>query len=201
MKRDLGNSGDRVNRFVSQLAAEKKKTVCALCLIGLMVFMWVRVLSKRGPQGAQAALMVRQPAGSQSNSESRISFIELPEIKARNDVLTRDFFAANGWRDFLGDGRGLTNVGELGVVSGDGGREVGRRVVEKLELEAIMSGENPQVFINDVLLSVGDKLPVRDGDNTYECEVIAIEANRVFIRCGQAEIQLKLVETIEADKW
>jgi len=201
MKRELGNSGSGVNRFISQLAAEKKKTVCALCLIGLMVFMWVRVLSKRGPRGAQAALIVREPAGSQSNSESKISFIELPEIKARNDVLTRDFFAANGWRDFLGDGRGLTDVGEVGVVSGDGGREVGRRVVEKLELEAIMSGENPQVFINDVLLSVGDKLPVRDGDNTYECEVIRIEADRVFIRCGETEIQLKLAETIEANKW
>lgn len=201
MKRELGNSGSGVNRFVSQLAAEKKKTVCALCLIGLMVFMWVRVLSRRGPQGAQAALIVQEPAGSQSNSELKISFIELPEIKARNDVLTRDFFAANGWRDFLGDGGGLTDVGEVGVVSGDGGREVGRRVVEKLELEAIMLGEKSQVFINDVLLSVGDKLPVRDGDNTYECEVIGIEAERVFIRCGETEIQLKLAETIEANKW
>ena len=60
-----------------------------------------------------------------------------------------------------------------------------------------MSGESPQAFINDVLLSVGDKLPVRDGDNTYECEVIRIEENKVFIRCGQTEIQLKLAETIE----
>ena len=201
MKRELGNSGDRVSRFVSQLAAEKKKTVCALCLIGLMVFMWVRVLGKRGPQGTEAALIVREAAGSQSNSELKISFIELPKVKARNDVLTRDFFAANGWRDLLRDARGLTDVGEVGVVSGDGSREVGRRIVEKLELEAIMSGENPQVFVNDVLLSVGDKLPVRDGDNTYECEVIGIEADRVFIRCGQTEIQLKLAETIEADKW
>ena len=87
MKRNLGNSGKGVNKFVSQLAAEKKKTVCALCLIGLMVFMWVRMLSKRGPQGAQAALMVRQPTDSQSNSELKVSFIELPEIEARNDVL------------------------------------------------------------------------------------------------------------------
>ena len=197
MKRNLGNSGKGVNKFVSQLAAEKKKTVCALCLIGLMVFMWVRMLSKRGPQGAQAALMVRQPTDSQSNSELKVSFIELPEIEARNDVLTRDFFAANGWRDFLGERRALTDVGESTVFTGDGGKEVGRKVAEKLKLEAIMSGESPQAFINDVLLSVGDKLPVRDGDNTYECEVIRIEENKVFIRCGQTEIQLKLAETIE----
>ena len=201
MKRELGNSGDKINRLVGQLVAEKKKTVCALCLIGLMVFMWVRVLGKTGPQGAQAALIVREPAGSQSNSELKISFIELPKIKARNDVLTRDFFAANGWRDLLGDGGKLTNVGEVGGGAGDIGREVDRRVVEKLELEAIMSGESPQAFINDVLLSVGDKLPVRDGDNKYECEVIGIEADRVFIRCGQTEVQLKLAETKEAEKW
>jgi hypothetical protein len=201
MKRNLGNNGNGANKFVSRLAAEKKKTVCALCLIGLMVFMWVRVLSKRTPQGAEAALIVRQPPAGQLNSELKVAFIELPEIKGRNDVLTRDFFAANGWRGFLGDGRGLTNVGESGVVSGDSGKEVGKRVAEKLKLEAIMSGENPQAFINDVLLSVGDKLPLRDRDNTYECEVVGIEADRVFIRCGQTEIQLKLAETLEADRW
>ena len=70
-----------------------------------------------------------------------------------------------------------------------------RRVAEKLKLEAILLGENPQVFINDKLLSTGDKLFVKDGPNTYECEVVGIEQTKVFVRCGRAKITLKLTES------
>jgi hypothetical protein len=32
----------------------------------------------------------------------------------------------------------------------------------------------------------------------YECEVIEIGENRVFIRCGEAKITLRLTQDIEA---
>jgi len=177
---------------MGQFAAQKKKTVTALSLIALMVFMWVRVLGGKAPQGAEAALMAKEanPGASESNSELKISFIELPKVKGRNDVLARDFFSADGWRDFVGDG-------EVNIGSRDSGEEALSRIEGKLKLEAMGLGENPQAFINDKLLSVGDKFLVRDGVSAYECEVVGIEENTVLVRCGEAEVHLKLTQENE----
>ncbi len=196
MKQNMENSGNGTNRLFSRLAAEKKKTVTALCLIALMVFMWARVLATKTPETAEAAPRQEDvdPDISGSNLELKISFIELPKVPGRNDALTRDFFAADGWQDFI-DGVGGNK--EVSVVEGDGSDEIVRRVAEKLKLEAIGMGKNPQAFINDELLAVGDKLLVRDGVDTYECEVVGIEEETVFIRCGEAEITLKLTQAIE----
>ena len=193
MKQNLKNNGNGANRLFSQLAAEKKKTICALCLIAVMALMWTRLLGKKKMEDAEAAVMSQGVNfKGESNSELKISFIELPKVKGRNDVLTRDFFASGSWQDFTEEG-----TKEVNVASRDGSEEVVRRVAEKLKLEAIVLGENPQAFINDKLLSVGDKLVIRDGVKTYECEVRGIEENAVFIRCGEAEIKLKLTEAIE----
>ena len=191
MKQNVRDNSSGPNRIMSQLAAEKKKTITALCLIAVMVFMWVKVLGGKTPQSAEATLMAQKANldTSRVNSELKISFIELPKVKGRNDVLTRDFFAADGWQVMRG--------GEVNVVSKDGSEGVVTRIAKKLNLEAIGLGKNPQAFINDKLLSVGDKLLVRDGVNTYECEVIGIEENTVSVRYGEVEIQLKLAQENE----
>lgn len=195
----LKRSGSGTNRLMNQLAAEKKKTVTALCLIAVMAFMWVRVLGGKAPRGARAAVTEQQVTEEQPASKSEISFIELPDVKGRNDVLTRDFFAADDWQGFLGDsqGRRLGDIEEVNVVSGNGSEEVVRRIAKKLKLEAIMLGESSEAFINDKLLGVGDKLLVRDGVDTYECEVIRIEETEVFIRYTDSEIRLKLTQAIK----
>jgi len=196
MKQNLRNSDNRSNRIFSRLAAGKKKTVIAVCLITVMVFMWVRVLGRKGPQSANAAVMGQEVTDGQTKPELKISFIELPKVEGRNDVLTRDFFAVGNWRDFMRGGEGKSGgIEEVSVVSRNGGEETARRVAEKLKLEAIVLGKNPLAIINDKRLSVGDKLFVRDGINTYECEVAKIEENTVFIRCGEAEVTLRLTQT------
>ena len=86
----------------------------------------------------------------------------------------------------------------MSVVSKDGSEEVIRRIAEKLKLEAIGLGKNPQAFINDKLLSAGDKLLVRDKIDVYECEVVEIRENTVLIRCGEAKITLRLTQDIKA---
>lgn len=194
MKQNLKNEVDGGSRLFNLLAAEKKKTVIAVCLIIVMVFMWVRVIGRKGPQSANAADAAEVTEG-QMNSESKISFIELPKVAGRNDVLTRDFFAVGDWWDFVRDREGNSSGAEaVSVVSRDGSEETIRRAAAKLKLEAIVLGENPQAFINDKLLSVGDKLSVRDGIDTYECEVTKIEGNIVLIRCGGAEVTLRLTQ-------
>lgn len=190
-----------------QLAAQKKKAVIAACLIAIMFFMWIKVLTRQSPQSAQAAPTTPNgQMGSQSMvSEAeplKVSFVDLPHVAGRNDVIIRDFFNVNGWQEFIGDKEGnrLSGVKDVNVTSADGSREAGRKVAEKLKLEAIVMGKNPQVFINGKLLSQGDKLLISDGATTYECEVAGIEENTVFIRCGKAQITLKLAQAINANQ-
>lgn len=200
MKKTVRNSGNGTNRLVSRLAVEKKKTVTALCLIAVMVFMWARVLGKKTPENAAAGMRQDNMAPDimGSNLELNISFIELPKIAGRNDVLTRDFFAVGNWQDFIRNREGKNLTEDVNVVSRNN-KEVMKRVAEKMKLEAIGLDGNPQVFINSKLLSLGDTLLVRDGGETYECEVVGIEENAVLIKCGEAEITLKLTKRIEVD--
>ena len=198
MKQNVKNSGNGANGLVGRFAAEKKKTVTALCLIALMVFMWARVLATKAPEAAAAAPRQENVALDivGSDVELKISFIELPKVAGRNDVITRDFFVVDDWRDFVRDEKGV-GIEEVNVVSKDGNEEVLRRIAEKINLEAIGLDGNPQAFINGKLLSVGDKLLVRDGGKTYEYEVVSIEENAVLIKCGESEITLKLTKVIE----
>ena len=196
MRQNARNNGNIANRLFNQLAVQKKKTVLALCLITLMAFMWIRVLISKAPQAANAGLLAGQmDVETQSEPELKISFIELPQAEGRNDVITRDFFDSDGWQDFVdGQGRKSTGVEEVDIISKEGDQEVIRRVAEKLNLEAIVLSENPQAFINDKLLSVGDKTLIGDGTNSYECEVVEIKENTVVMRCRESKITLKLTQ-------
>jgi len=189
----MRNSG---NRLFNQLAAEKKKAVLALCLITLMAFMWVKAFTGAAPKAVEAGLMAEQmDVETQSEPELKISFIELPQAAGRNDVIIRDYFASDGWQDFV-DGKGPKSVSveEVDIVSNDGDQEVIRKVAEKLKLEAIVSSESPLTFINDKILRVGDKLLVGDGIDKYECEVVEIKENTVVMRFREARITLKLTQ-------
>ncbi|MHC4426265.1 MAG: hypothetical protein ACYSYV_09230 [Planctomycetota bacterium] len=201
MRQDVRNSGNGAKRLFERLAAEKKKSVIALCLITVMVLMWVKALTKKAPAGAEAAPVTEQSSvEGPSNPESKISFIELPKVAGRNDVIARDFFASNGWRHFV-DGQGQKSVGiqEVNIVSKDGSKEVVKKVAEKLKLQAIMVSRNPRAFINDKVLSVGDKVLIDDGVGTYEFEVVEIKENAVVIDCREAEITLKLMPVSMTD--
>ncbi len=196
MRQNARNSGNIANRLFNQLVVQKKKTVLALCLITLMAFMWIRVLTRKAPQAAKAGLLAGQmDVETQSEPELKISFIELPQAAGRNDVITRDFFASDGWQDFVdGQGRKSAGVEEVDIISKQGDQEVIRRVAEKLRLEAIVSSENPLAFINDKVLRVGDKLLIGDGVDKYECEVVEIKENTVVMRCRESRITLKLTQ-------
>ena len=195
MKRNMTNAGNGATRLLSRLAAEKKRTVLALGLIALMAFMWVRVLGRKKPAAAGAASVAQQgDLNGQPNSQIKVSFVELPKVPGRNDVITRDFFDPVDWHGFAKDreGQNLAGNEEVIAISTDASGEVIAQIAQKLQLEAIVLGENPQAFINDKWLSVGDTLLVREGVNTYECEVVEVQERAVFIRCREAQIKLGL---------
>jgi hypothetical protein len=197
MKQNTRNGG--VSRLLGRLAAEKKKAGIAFCLIAVMGVMWVKVLTKKGPQSAQAGLAVEQTeVEKQLNEAMKVAFVELPEVPGRNDIIGRDYFAAGNWQDFKSAEEGNT-VEEVNVTSADQSKEVVTKVAQQLKLQAIGLSDKPQAFINDRLLSVGDSLAVTAGTQRYECEVVEIRKDSVLIRCSGAEITLKLVQTVEGD--
>ena len=193
MRQNVNNSG---NRLFNRLVAEKKKTVLALCLITLMAFMWVRVLTRKAPQAAEAGLLVEQmDVETQSEPELKITFVELPQVAGRNNEISRDFFTSEGWKWFV-DKEGPKSVGveEVSIVSTNSDQEVIKKVAEKLKLEAIVSGKNPLAFLNNEVLRVGDKMLVSDGTDKYECEVVEITENKVVMRCREAVMTLKMTQ-------
>jgi ribosomal 50S subunit-recycling heat shock protein len=201
MRHNVRNSYSRSKRLVNQLAAEKKKAVISLCLIGVMVLMWIRVLSKKGPEAAQAVVTSEQvDAVEKSSPALNISFVELPKIVGRNDVITRDFFSSDGWRHFIEGQRRRSGMREVNILSTNGNEEIIKKVVQKkLKLEAIMVGENSRAYINGKTIKVGDKINLSQGVEKYECNVAAIEENAVVIKCREAEITLKLTQESMAD--
>ncbi len=194
MKQNLKNISNGTNRLFNQLAAEKKKTIFALCLIALMVFMWIKLFAKKAPKAAEAALTAKQQdQKEQENSRIKISFIELPQIQGRNDVITEDFFDPNEWKGFIPEGKYLASKGQAGRSVRNSVSLRSRLIRAGLKLEAIELGRNPRAFINGRLLSMGDKFSLKDGQDSFECEVVRIEKNLVVISCGKVEVEIKLI--------
>jgi hypothetical protein len=191
MTGNLKKNSDAAKRLLAQVAAEKKKAVVATCLIVIMIFMWVRIFSRKGPVGAQASTAVRiEGAAGESRQQQKISYVELEAIKGRHDVLTRDFFDAGDWSTFSTTGADGETV-EVGAGPNDVDKEI-KKMAEKLKLQAIETGEKPQAFINDRLLSIGDRISVQEGTVKCEFEVLEIEVTEVLVRSGETEIKLKL---------
>jgi len=199
MRRKTKNSSNgEANKILSALA-DKKKAVLAACLVAVMAFMWIRLLRKDAPQSAQANPTMQQTSASsqgQPATPSKISFVELPKVPGRHDVIARDFFAPGDWWKSI-KGQNRTGTEEVRVVSAKGDREVINLLAARLNLGAIVEDKNLQAFINGKLLSVGDKLLIREGVRTLDCEVVQIEQNQVIIRCGQSELTLKLSQVVE----
>ncbi len=202
MKENVKNDNSGVSRFLGHLAAEKKRTGIALCLIAVMAVMWVKVLTKKGPQSVQAVPTIEETDVDRQVKEAmKITYVDLARVSGRDDLISRDFFASAGWQDFKSDEQEDTTVEieEVSVAPTDDSKEVVAIVTQYVKLQVIVMGRRPQAFINDKLMSVGETLVVTDGAQMYECEVVEIRENSVLVRCRDAEIVLKLVETAEGD--
>lgn len=185
-KQENNTSSNAQGKMVHQSNANKKKTVIAICLLLLMVFMWIKAFSKKDANPVSAEPLHNQAILNPPEKELVISFSELPDVNGRNDVLTRDFFKVRSWRDFSGGTTsGISNFTEKSDP------EKTRQIISKLSLEAIEMNDKPKAFINDRLLGVGDKLQIDGSGNVLECEIMSIEKDKVFLKCMDTEIELK----------
>jgi hypothetical protein len=197
MRQRVTNHDRLAKGLFRPLAAEKKKAVAASCLVVVMAIMWIRVLTNKGPETAEAVLTAEQLNVEDTSAEKlNVSYTKLPQVAGRNDVITRDFFTSNDWRYFKGEKeQNLAVIEEVNIISKNGNEEVIRKVAEKLKLEAIVVlSSKPRAFINNMVMSIGGKVLIRDGIDTYECEVIDIKENVVVIKCREAEVTLKLTQ-------
>ncbi|UCG59917.1 MAG: hypothetical protein JSU70_10425 [Phycisphaerales bacterium] len=196
----MAHLGSRVNGPLGRLAAQRKKSALAFTLIAVMAIMWIRVLTGDKPDAAEAAVQ-QNDSGNQSSSSVRVLFVELPKVSGRNDVISRDFFASNGWMSFAKniEGQNVTDKEEVGVISTGDNEEVVFQVKKNLKLEAIVMGEDRRALINNKLVSVGDKLSIRDGTDKYESEVLAIGEGTVLVEVGKTRITLKMADIDETN--
>ena len=76
----------------------KKKNGRSFSVIGVMVLMWARVLLKNNQVSAETLIVPAQTAASEViKPKIKLNYIELPRIKGRNDVMSRDIFAGKKW--------------------------------------------------------------------------------------------------------
>lgn len=187
-------NNNSANRIVGHLVAEKKKIVIAVCLVALMAFMWIRVLFKKTTAVEGGTLSENTLQQDSIGPTTIISFVDLPEVEGRHDIITRDFFNSENWQNFSSrNSKNVVSIEEVNIVSGDIDEEVIRKIAEELKLEAVIgTGENANAYINDQVVSAGDRITVIDGIQTYECEVVLIEDDSVVIGCGKSQVKLKI---------
>ena len=193
MKQIVKNTEPGVNG-TGGFGVDRKKMVLGFCLIGVMAVMWGRLLLQK-PAGAQALpIALQSDSSAPSKGMVDVCFVELPKVSGRNDVLTRDLFASNGWDGFAIEGGKSVGGHDVNVSSQDKNAEAARRVASRLKLTAVLLRPYPKAFINEKMLRIGDRfvVNVRERKESCECEVILIEDGRVVLRCGEAEIELKL---------
>jgi hypothetical protein len=203
MKFDTQNKLGTLGGFVGRLAAERNKTIIAFCLVTVMGLMWVRVLTGRKTTTSARAEFGQMQTATAVQSEpprSRLVYIELPNVKGRNDMLVRDFFTVNQWETFIANRGGGDTLGkEVSMKVGTAGqehfdKETILQVAKLLTLTVIEVGERPQAFINDTLLTVGEKLLVAHEGTSYEFTITGIHGNEVLLNCQGVNIEIKLLQ-------
>jgi hypothetical protein len=185
-------------RLLERLRLGGKKSAVACALIVIMLFMWIRVYLGQRPAPAAASPAPAPTPAVVRRLPREVKLLELPKSPGRHDFLPRDFFTMKNPSDFRPQaGRNTGTDQEVPVVSPNETQEVIARIAKTLKLEAVLRSERPQVFINDRLLNVGDRLTVKEGAAFYEFEVLRIDVESVLVQCRGIQLTLQLAQYLE----
>ncbi len=192
------SSQNKEKQIAAQKQAEKKKAVMAGGLVLVMVFMWAKVVLNKKTVEPAAADTVSVPQQSQSENKMKITYIELPLVEGRNDCLNRDIFDRKLWLSNLKNGHLQTQYGSAQLngqsdYSDNADAETIQKAADELRLDAILTGSNPQAFINDKLLSQGQKIATQYEGAEYIFTVETISKNKVELDCKGVAITKKIL--------
>lgn len=201
MKLNTANVNN-VSGLISRSTFKRPKVIVAAVLITVMAFMWIKVLlNHRAEKNEAGAAVARaaaeaQDVGQQKEQQVKISFLPLPVVPGRNDVLTHDIFTADRWKAFPAGNRAKTGTSAEEIDRDDAGYI--DKIAETITLEAVITGPSPEAFIEDKLVSVGHKLPVRYNDRIYEFTVTEIHEMKVVLKWNDFTVDVKMSQLNES---
>ncbi len=200
MKLNMPNVNN-VSGLICQSRLKKPKVIVAVVLISIMGFMWVKVLlnhrSKRNEAMAAVTRAAAEDTAAEQNQQVRMSLHPLPVVPGRNDVLTHDIFTADRWDAFPGSAgsNGAGSAGGIGSYDGD----LVAKIASAITLEAVIAGANPEAFIENKLVKVGDILAVRYQDRIYEFTVAQIHETKVVLKWNDFTVDLRMSQLNESE--
>lgn len=183
------------------LPVSKSKITIAVVLITVMAFMWLRLLLFNESPDTAAGGAVVETVNTQDKKNTtkplpKLTYIELPVVPGRHDVLRNDIFRLRNWRA-LGTVDDTQNSG-LGGFDRDKGAltaEDIRRIDSLITLDGIIAeqGRTWEAFINGKLVSVGSKVAVEYNKRSVELTVTEIYRNKVVLRVGEFTLNVMML--------
>jgi len=173
---------DNVKTLAAKASAEKSKLLIAIALITVMAFMWIKVFSGKSTvtNAAAGTAHIAQKAAVQRT----ITYVELPVVAGRNDMLKRNVFDCSTFGP--------------SAVAGGGGMGRHRTNIEKIaktiKLGAVITGENPAAFIDSQLVSVGSVLPLKCDGQLYEFAVTEITETTALLSWKDFNITVRMAQ-------
>ncbi len=175
-----------VAAILAVVSAERKKIITMGLLLCVMGFMWSKVLSSKKQQ---QAIETRTTAAAKEKISMSLAYIPLPDVEGRNDRIKNDFFSPESFLGFN------SSAGRQNTVSLKNEDNDIQSIMKGICIDAILSGENPQVFINDQLLNIGDKLVVERNGKTYELELVKIMNDKIQLKYGEMVVETGIADS------
>ena len=175
-----------------------RKTVLAIGLVLLMIFMWIRVFLNKGKSvgSVKGSIVAPQINNITADKEAKLIRKELEFIPGRHDVLSHDMFADKKCS--------MEKTSTVTVETDTVDLEVQKSTIADLagglKLDAIIldpRNVRNQVFINGKLLMVGNILKVDHEGEDYDLTVVDIFQNKVELRCKGLKVSVKMLRADE----
>jgi hypothetical protein len=202
MKRNATNTLGSVSQMTSHLIRGGRRTGFAIALVIVMAVMWIRVFTGQKPRAAEARPDGTPPTDEPQKQPPTVRLVDLPLEPGRNDRIHRDFFTTQDWSRFSSVSKPQSTGSETEVqtVASKRTNDVIEKLAKTLRLEAVLWSADPQAFVNDRLVRLGDTIALSDGSDAYVFEVVQIKEDAVLVTCRDRQWTLKLSSPADVRK-
>ena len=194
MKQPVSKNADRRKAAAARNAADRKKLIVALLLLGIMALLWIRFFARKSSPASASAGLVAEASYTQQPQSGGITYIELPYVPERHNAITGDLFSAANFKRFKKQGQ--QNDEQLNITSTTGKPNSGAAAAAAaLQLIAIVNDKKPQAFIESRLFEKGQSFRYRFGGQIYSFKIINILEDRIELECNGTIISKKISRT------